>query len=253
MAALAPLVAVATLRRAERRRPLRPRVEPRTVRAARNLTIGAVSGLTMRLVDRPVTRRLAALVERRRWGLFQRTRLPRALAVVALDYALYHWHVALHRVPALWRFHRVHHADLDLDVTTALRFHAGELVASVLWRAAAIALLGVDRRTLDLWQNATALSVLFHHANVRLPERLERRVAWFVMTPRLHGIHHDVRPERANANLSSGLTVWDRLHGTLRGDVPQSALTIGVPGLRRPDDVTVGRLLALPFAPAGRQ
>jgi sterol desaturase/sphingolipid hydroxylase (fatty acid hydroxylase superfamily) len=102
---------------------------------------------------------------------------------------------------------------------------------------------------LKLWQQATLLSVLFHHANLRLPPALDRAIAAFVMTPRLHGIHHSTRGDERDSNWSSGMTAWDRLHGTLRAGVPQRAITIGVPELRDPAALTLGKSLALPFRP----
>lgn len=169
------------------------------------------------------------------------------LAVILMDYALYLWHILLHRVPLLWRFHVAHHVDLDLDLTTALRFHFGELTLSVPWRAAQIVLLGASPLSLSCWQTATFLSVLFHHSNVKLPVALERRLNRFIVTPRMHGIHHSIVPEETGSNWSSGLTLWDRLHGTLRLDVPQDAITIGVPAYRQPDELTLRKVLAMPF------
>jgi sterol desaturase/sphingolipid hydroxylase (fatty acid hydroxylase superfamily) len=155
--------------------------------------------------------------------------------------------VLTHRVPWLWRMHLVHHVDLDLDASTALRFHAAELVVSVLWRAGQILCIGVRHRTLSLWQTLTLISVLFHHSNVRLPMALERVLIRFIVTPRMHGIHHSIVENEMNSNWSSGLTIWDRLHGTLRLDVPQSAITIGVLAYRAPADVRLCSLLIMPF------
>ena len=167
--------------------------------------------------------------------------------VVVTDLTQYWVHRVFHRVPALWRFHAVHHVDLDLDASTAVRFHFGELTISVPWRAMQVACIGVSPRDLKLWQQALLVSVLFHHSNVRLPVRLERGLARLVMTPRLHGIHHANRQAIRDANWSSGLTVWDWLHGTLRTDVPQEAIVIGVESCRGPGDVTLPRLLTMPF------
>jgi sterol desaturase/sphingolipid hydroxylase (fatty acid hydroxylase superfamily) len=152
-------------------------------------------------------------------------------------------------VPFLWRFHVAHHADLDLSATTALRFHFGELALSVPWRALQVLAIGVNARELKLWQQATILSILFHHSNLRLPGALERAIAMLMMTPRLHGIHHSARQDETDSNWSSGSTLWDRLHGTLKTDVPQRALTIGVPAYRDPAELTLGNALALPFRP----
>lgn len=139
----------------ERRRPLRRRVEKRNRRDLRNLALAATTGLVLSIAERPAVEPLAALVARRRWGLLLHWRLPTAveagLALLLMDYTLYVWHVLLHRVPLLWRCHLVHHADLDLSASTALRFHFAEMVLSVPWRAAQIALIGVRPPVLRAW------------------------------------------------------------------------------------------------------
>jgi sterol desaturase/sphingolipid hydroxylase (fatty acid hydroxylase superfamily) len=235
----------------ERRRPLRRAVEPKLGREARNLAVAAVGAAALRVTEKPVADALTALVELRRRGLLKLLGLPAwlevALAVLLLDYTLYLWHVLTHRVPILWRFHVVHHLDLDLDASTALRFHFAELVLSVPWRAGQILLIGVSPLALSVWQTLLFLSILFHHSNVELPLGLERRLSHFVVTPRMHGIHHSVVKEETDSNWSSGLTAWDRLHGTLRLDVPQREVTIGVPAYRDPEEVGLSEILKLPF------
>jgi len=236
----------------EGRRPLRRATESKPARDARNLAVGAAGALVLLLVESPVAGRLAAAVERRRLGLLKAARLPgwaeTAAAVLLLDYTLYLWHVLTHRVPFLWRFHVVHHSDLDLSATTALRFHFAELLLSVPWRAAQVVVIGVSPRALSAWQTLLMASILFHHSNVRLPAGFERRLVRLVVTPRMHGIHHSAVREETDSNWSSGLTAWDRLHGTLRLDVPQDEIDVGVPAYRDPREVTLGRLLRLPFA-----
>jgi sterol desaturase/sphingolipid hydroxylase (fatty acid hydroxylase superfamily) len=235
----------------ERRRPLRRAVEPVGVREARNLAVAAAGAAALQVTERPLAEALTSLVERRRLGLLKMLRLPAwaevALAVVLLDYTLYLWHVLTHRVPFLWRFHLVHHVDLDLDASTALRFHFAELVISVPWRAAQILLIGVSPLALSVWQTFLMVSILFHHSNVRLPVELERRLNRLFVTPRMHGIHHSDVREETDSNWSSGLTVWDYLHGTLRLDVPQDEITIGVPAYRDPREVRLVEILKLPF------
>lgn len=235
----------------ERRRPLRRPVEPANRHDGRNLLVLAVSAAALRLAEKPVVEPLAAHVQARRWGLVKRLGLPGwaedALAVALMDYTLFVWHVLTHRIPLLWRFHVVHHVDLDLTATTALRFHFGELVLSVPWRAAQVALIGASPRALSAWQTATLLSILFQHANLRLPPAWEAGLMRLIVTPRLHGIHHSMIPEETGSNWSSGLTLWDRLHGTLRSDVRQAAITIGVPAYRTSEAVAIRRLLTLPF------
>lgn len=232
------------LRREEQRRPLRPRTQPKARRLAQNLTFAALGAGTLAVAARPVIDPLSRFVERKRWGL---ARLPALVSVPAavalLDYTLYLWHVLTHRVPFLWRFHLVHHADLDLDASTALRFHFGELAISVAFRAAQVAVLGVAPLPLSIWQTLLLLSILFHHSNLRIDPSLESQLARLVVTPRLHGIHHTASLDDTDSNWSSGLTLWDRLHGTLR--TRESGLPIGLPAWR--EYLPLRRALLLPF------
>jgi sterol desaturase/sphingolipid hydroxylase (fatty acid hydroxylase superfamily) len=164
-----------------------------------------------------------------------------------MDYAFYVWHILMHRVPLLWRFHLVHHADLDLDGSTALRFHFTEMLASIPWRAGQVALIGLTPLTFSIWQCVFLLCILFHHSNIDLPFRWERFLNRIFVTPRMHGIHHSIVEREANSNWSSGLTVWDWLHGTLRLNIAQAGITIGVPAFQDPKAVTLPRVLVMPF------
>jgi sterol desaturase/sphingolipid hydroxylase (fatty acid hydroxylase superfamily) len=237
----------------ERRRPLRRPVESKGRRTGRNLAVAGLSAAAIRLAETPVTAPLAALAQRRRWGVLGRLGLPAwlevPLAVALMDYTLYLWHVLTHKLPFLWRFHQVHHVDLDLDASTALRFHFAEMVVSVPWRAAQVIAIGVSPLALSVWQTATLVEILFHHSNVELPPDAERWLCRLIVTPRMHGIHHSIVRAEQNSNWSSGLTLWDWLHGTLRLNVPQQAITIGVPAYRDPEEVTLPRVLRMPFEP----
>ena len=240
----------------ERRRGLRARVENANERLARNIAVAGVTAVAVQLAERPVVTPLARRSEARRIGLSYHLQdrfglsdaVRDALAVVLMDYTLYWWHVLEHRLPALYRFHQVHHADLDLDVSTAFRFHFGEFLASVPWRAAQISAIGVSPRALTTWQRLVTLSVMFHHSNLRLPHALERLLGRVIMTPALHGIHHSVVPEEQDSNWSSGLTLWDLLHGTHRADVPQDEIDIGIEGHRTPEELSFPKLMVMPFA-----
>lgn len=217
----------------ERVFPLRRRVAGGPARVLRNLAISAASGAVVLALELPVAAISSRWVIRRRMGLSQWLPLPvwarTAVGIVWLDYTTYLWHVLTHVSPALWRFHCVHHIDRDLDSTTATRFHPGEMLLSVPFRALQIVLGGVSPRAFSLWQIAFFSSVLVHHSNVRWPERLERRLARVLITPRMHGIHHSQDPEQRSSNWSSGFTsLWDHLHGTFRLDVAQSQIAIGV-------------------------
>jgi sterol desaturase/sphingolipid hydroxylase (fatty acid hydroxylase superfamily) len=235
----------------ERRRPLRPATEPALNRDVRNVSIAAGSALVTNLIERPLALKLARRVVQRQQGLLQQVRLPDWLealaACVLMDYTLYGWHYLTHKVGFLWRIHVVHHADLDLSTTTAFRFHFAEMLLSVPFRLAQVRCLGVAPFGLSLWQTLLFLSVMFHHSNVKLPKEWERRLNWFLVTPRMHGIHHSNVRTETDANWSSGLTLWDWLHGTLNLDVPQSQITIGVPAYSLESQVTFGKMIALPF------
>jgi sterol desaturase/sphingolipid hydroxylase (fatty acid hydroxylase superfamily) len=244
-------VAVGVLAIAERRRPLRRAKEPGPERVGRNLAIGVLAALTTAASELPVIAPARHLAERRQLGLLRWLRAPRALKVVLgfllLDYTLYLWHRLNHHASFLWRFHAVHHIDRDLDSTTGLRFHFGELGLSAGFRAAQILLIGVDPGTMAVWQHVLLLSVVFHHSNLELPGDLEERLNQVVVTPRMHGIHHSVLGREMNSNYASLLPWWDWLHRTFRADVPQSTITVGVEGFLEADRVTLERSLTLPF------
>lgn len=235
----------------ENRRPLRSSVESKPRRNARNLAVAGIAALALQLAEQPVVAPLAELVERKKIGLLKIIPLPKLLetflAVALMDYTLYLWHVLTHKVPFLWRFHLVHHVDLDLDASTALRFHFGELIVSVLWRSAQILVIGVSPVSFAAWQLFLFPEILFHHSNIRLPAGLEKIIGKIIVTPRLHGIHHSNVREETDSNWSSGLTVWDWLHGTLKTDVKQSEITIGVPAYQNKNEVTLPKILPLPF------
>ena len=236
----------------EKRRPLRVATQAEPGRSAVNLALGAMSMAVVTLVETPLTRPLAERAAARRTGIAQRLPAPAwardAAAVLLMDYTVYLWHVATHKLPFLWRFHLVHHVDMDLDTTTALRFHAADMAISAPYCAAQVALLGVSPRALGIWRAWFFLSVWFHHSNLALPERWDRALARIVTTPRMHGIHHAAVRDRTNSNWSSGLAIWDHLHGTFRLDLSQDAIAIGVPGYRDPGENGIGASLRMPFA-----
>jgi sterol desaturase/sphingolipid hydroxylase (fatty acid hydroxylase superfamily) len=245
------LGALAGLVLLERKRPLRRERESKLRRNSRNLVVASLSALTVHLLEAPVVRPLARVVERKRLGLLKQLGLPRPFEIIAavllMDYTLYLWHVLTHRVPFLWRFHAVHHVDLDLDASTALRFHFGELAVSVPYRAAQVLLMGVDSEALSYWQTFLSLSLLFHHSNIRLPRAWESALSWVLVTPRMHGIHHSNEPAQANTNWSSGLALWDRMHRTFRLDIPQERIRIGVMGIDTEERVRLPEILIQPF------
>jgi sterol desaturase/sphingolipid hydroxylase (fatty acid hydroxylase superfamily) len=235
----------------ETTRPLRRRTRPRPERWRRNVLLAAPSLPAMRLTLLPAMVGLARLAAPRRVAQLA-ARLPQVprlvLEVLVLDYLAYTWHRLLHS-PALWRLHRVHHSDLDMDLTTAWRFHFGEMLASIPYRAGLPAVLGVRPATVLAYEAVFEAWTAFQHSNWRLPIGVERQLAPWLVTPRLHGIHHSVVHRETQSNYGIVLMLWDYLHRTRRLDVPQQHITIGVPGYPNPADQAPGHLLTLPLAP----
>lgn len=229
----------------ERRRPLRVQHEAPLPRRARNLTLGALALGVAQLVHVPEQRETG--------GLLELMRVPRALqtpaAVILMDYTLWWWHRWNHETPFLWRFHLVHHIERDMDASTALRFHFGEHFFSSFYRIAQVKIIGASSTAVWLWQTLLFASILFHHSNVRLPLLFESRLVRWIVTPRMHGIHHSELPAHERTNYSSLLSCWDALHRTLLLDVPQETITIGAPGYE--GDESLKTALTLPFRNAG--
>jgi len=231
--------------------PLRRMLEPKLRHVIRNLTVGGISLAIMTLLQAPILVPVVGWAARHRLGLLHWIVVPApfdtVVAIIILDYTLWWWHRATHQIPFLWRFHLPHHVDLDLDTSTALRFHFGELTLSMAYRSMQIVLIGTSVFQLWVWQTVLFASILFHHSNARLPLGLERFLVRLIVTPRMHGIHHSDRLNETNSNWSSLLTVWDYLHHTILLNVPQPDITIGVPAFRHPSQVTIGKILLLPF------
>lgn len=232
-------------------RPLRRSRESRLRRIGRNLATAGMGVATWELLAIPILLPVSRWAMERNFGLLNWLSPPGWLrvagAVVLLDYTLWFWHWINHRVGFFWRFHSVHHVDRDMDASTAIRFHFGELGLSVFYRALQVAVIGVDPGSVALWQTLLFVSILFHHSNTRLPLAVERVLVRVIVTPRMHGIHHSDFQNETNTNWSSLLSAWDYLHRTIRLDVPQDAITIGLPAYDDPRKVTLGRILALPF------
>ncbi|SRR5712691_1158741 len=231
--------------------PLRKMLEPKLRHVIRNLTVGGLSLAILTVLQVPILAPVVQWAMRHGVGLLNQVEIPPPLdsvvAIVLLDYTLWWWHRASHQVPFLWRFHLPHHVDLDLDASTALRFHFGELTLSIAYRAMQIVLIGTNLFQLWLWQSILFASILFHHSNTRLPLACERFLVRLIVTPRMHGIHHSDRLNETNSNWSSLLSLWDYMHGTILLNVAQPEITIGVPAYQHPSEVTIGKILRLPF------
>jgi sterol desaturase/sphingolipid hydroxylase (fatty acid hydroxylase superfamily) len=250
LAGAAVAVVLAMLFVAETRAPLRHRSRPRGERLAVNAAVAVGAALVVRLGVVPVGLAVAGAAEREGFGLLHWVAAPPLIASTAglllLDYTMYVWHRLNHRMPLLWRFHVVHHTDLDLDVSTAFRFHAGELLLSCGWRAAQVAAIGPSSALLLVFELVFGAATAFHHSNWRLPPALDRALASVVVTPRMHGIHHSTLEAETNSNWSVMFSWWDALHRTRRLErSAEPALTIGLPAYRAP--LGLGDVLALPF------
>ena len=232
-------------------RPLRRRLEPRLRRTVRNFTTGAISLAVVTILQAPILMPLVHWTQRHGIGLLNLVDLPAplavGLAVLLLDYTLWHWHRINHVVPFFWRFHLVHHVDRDMDASTALRFHFGEHALSIGWRVLQVVAIGPSPTAIWVFHALLVASILFHHSNTRIPMRFERFLVRLIVTPRMHGIHHSDWRNETNSNWSSLLSGWDYLHRTVLLSVPQEEVVVGVPAYRAPEDVTIGRILWMPF------
>jgi sterol desaturase/sphingolipid hydroxylase (fatty acid hydroxylase superfamily) len=234
--------------------PRRRLTTAKPIRWFSNLGLVALNTLTVRFLVPLGAVGVALAAEEHGWGLFHNVVLPGwlavALAVLALDFAIYLQHVLFHAVPLLWRLHMVHHADLDFDFTTGVRFHTIEILLSLLIKMGAVVLLGASALAVLVFEVLLNATSMFNHGNVRLPGWVDRIVRLVVVTPEMHRVHHSVLPRETNSNFGFNLPWWDFLFGTYR-DQPAAgheAMTIGLNQLR--DDKRVERfhwMLALPF------
>ena len=231
--------------------PLRARKRRIVPRLLINFCLAACAFAIAAVLVKPVALSLAAWTSMRSFGLLHLMGLPLAarfgLGFLLMDLTFYYWHRANHRIPVLWRFHNVHHIDPDLDVSTAFRFHVGEVLFSVAFRVVQIGLLGVSPLTYVIYESVFQGSTFFHHSNVRLPLRVERLLNIILVTPRMHGIHHSVIEPETNSNYGVVFSWWDLLHRSLRRNIPQAALVIGVPAYLESADNTLWHTLTLPF------
>jgi sterol desaturase/sphingolipid hydroxylase (fatty acid hydroxylase superfamily) len=233
--------------------PLRPSSTSKVKRWSINLAIVLINTVVLRVLFPSAAVGVAWLAVDRGWGLLNNLELPFWISVagsiVALDLIVYLQHVLFHAVPAFWRLHMVHHADLDFDVTTGNRFHPIEILLSMLVKAAAVVVLGPPVTAVLAFEVLLNATSMFNHGNVRIPPALDRALRFLVVTPDMHRVHHSVVPVETNSNFGFNLPWWDRLLGTYRAQ-PRSGhleMTIGVRQFRDQKRLTLPRLLALPF------
>ncbi|MEM9050215.1 MAG: sterol desaturase family protein [Pseudomonadota bacterium] len=233
--------------------PRRRQEIPRLLRWSNNLAVVALDSLLVRLVFPVVAVGLAMEAETNGWGLFNSIDIPAwlafLLALVLLDLIIYLQHVLMHAVPALWRLHRMHHADLEFDVTTGLRFHPGEILLSMALKLAAIAALGPPALAVLVFEIVLNASSMFTHSNVRLPRRLDKALRWVLVTPDMHRVHHSIDQPETDSNYGFNLSIWDRLLGTYR-DQPKlghDGMTLGLEQFRARRELWLDRMLLQPL------
>ena len=237
--------------------PRRPLAIGRRRRWPGNLGIVALDTLVLRLLFPSAAVGAALLGEATGSGLLPGLGiagwLAAALAFVALDLAVYLQHVLVHAVPALWRLHRMHHADLDFDFTTGNRFHPIEIVLSMVWKLVIVVALGAPALAVLGFEVLLNAIAMFNHGNVRLPERLDRCLRWLVVTPDMHRVHHSVVPAETNSNFGFNLPWWDRLLGSYRAApaAGHERMTIGLEQFRDPRELRLDRMLLQPFREPG--
>jgi sterol desaturase/sphingolipid hydroxylase (fatty acid hydroxylase superfamily) len=234
--------------------PFRAPRQPRLSHYATNVALGLSNVIVLRLAFGGFLFWLAELAEHQRIGVLNFLAMPpiwkAVCTVILFDLITYVAHRWLHRSPLLWRLHKVHHSDLDFDVTTGIRFHTLEVLLSAGIRAAAVLLLGASVVGVAAFETALLFSSQFQHSNLRLPENIDRRIRWLTVTPSMHRIHHSERPEEMNSNFSTIFSWWDRLLGSYRETVRQEEIVVGLREARGGEGAGLLALLRMPFAGA---
>ena len=234
--------------------PRRPRKVSKAIRWGNNLGLAFLNSIVLRLLFPAAAVGVAAFAKEQGWGLLHYFQLPFVLAtvlsVIAMDFIIYLQHVLVHAVPTLWRIHRVHHADLDYDLTTGARFHPLEIILSMLIKFATIVVLGPPIVAVIIFEVVLNGMAMFNHGNVRLPLALDRVLRWLVVTPDMHRVHHSVEDNETNSNFGFNLSIWDRLFGTyiVQPRKGHLGMTIGIHQYRNPKQVNqLPGMLLLPF------
>src|SRR4029450_12380868 len=239
--------------------PRRKQAIGRLTRSPNNLGVVAGDTLLVRLVIPTTAVGLALVAQTHAWGLFNTVTVPALLAVVCsvilLDLAIYFQHVLFHAVPALWRLHRMHHADLEFDVSTGLRFHPIEILLSMGIKFTVVAALGGPAVVVLIFEVVLNATSIFNHGNVRIPTGLDRMLRWIVVTPEMHRVHHSILSRETNSNFGFNLPWWDRLFGTYRAQptAGHDGMTIGIEQFREPRELGPDPIVLRPFrGDAGR-
>ncbi|MFO1171242.1 MAG: sterol desaturase family protein [Hyphomicrobiaceae bacterium] len=251
LAIFAAIVAIVAL--LERGLPRRPRTVDWKRRWAINVSIFAIDVVAQRLTLGAAAFATAIYAEAHGWGLFNVLDWPfwleAVLAFLILDFAIYLQHVLSHALPIFWRLHQVHHADLDVDLTTGTRFHPIEILVSMIYKAGLVAALGANPWVVVAFEAVLNGFSVFTHANIHLPEPLDRVLRYVVCTPDMHRVHHSIIRKETDTNFGFFLSIWDRACGTMRHAPAkgQFGVELGLADFRNPDDLSLWKILAMPF------
>jgi sterol desaturase/sphingolipid hydroxylase (fatty acid hydroxylase superfamily) len=235
--------------------PARVRVLPRLARWRTNLSLSVMGSVVGALMAPVLAVAVAAWATANGWGVLNMLSInpwiEGLIAVILLDFAIWAQHVAMHYVPWLWRLHRVHHTDRDLDATSGVRFHPVEIAISLLWKALVILALGPSVLAVIIFEVVLNATAIFTHSNIALPPRLDRAMRRAVVTPDMHRIHHSVIEPETNSNFGFNLSIWDRVFRTYRAKA-QGALTLGLSEYQTDRPARLLFSLLLPFGPSKR-
>lgn len=243
----------------ERWTPRRTMTARRAIRWVSNLGLVVLSSIAVPLLLPVASLAMAGLALDRGWGLFNNLDWPYALtfilSVVLLDFVIYLQHVMFHAVPVLWRLHRVHHSDVDLDASSGVRFHVIEIGLSMVIKLAAIVTLGPPVLAVLAFEVLLNGTSLFNHANIKLPPRVDAVLRWFIVTPDMHRVHHSVIQRETDSNFGFNLSLWDRICGTYRAqpEAGHEGMTIGIDEFREEREQWLDRLLLQPFRMNSRE
>ena len=234
--------------------PRRASTISKVVRWGNNLGLVVFNSILLRFIFPTAAVGVAIFVSEHNWGLLNYVQLPSfaaaAISIVVLDFVIYFQHVLMHAIPALWRLHRVHHADLDYDFTTGVRFHPLEIIVSMLIKFVAILILGPPVAAVVIFEIILNASSMFNHGNIKLPAALDRILRLLIVTPDMHRIHHSVEKDESNRNFGFNLSWWDHLFDTYRQQprAGHEEMVVGIQNYRELRDVTsIHGLLLLPF------
>ncbi|VAX29913.1 Fatty acid hydroxylase family (carotene hydroxylase/sterol desaturase) [hydrothermal vent metagenome] len=233
--------------------PRRPLASAKTKRWFTNISIVVINTFVLRGIFSVAAVGTALIAQEEKWGLVNHWHWPAwfalPFAVITLDFIIYLQHVMFHAVPVLWRLHMVHHADLDLDVTSGSRFHPIEIILSMGIKLASVVLIGAPPEAVVMFEILLNMTAMFNHSNVQIPKKLDTLLRYFIVTPDMHLIHHSVLYEETNRNFGFNLPWWDRLMGTYRPEPKEGylGLSIGLDQFRDPKGLTLPKILLLPF------